>query len=322
MQRNSKRKIIQSAAAAAAAAAGVGIYQKAVLWQAERKKEERWHETWHSPRCETAYTRHGSGRPIVLLHSMLPGANSSEWEKAAKELSREFAVYCVDLPGFGASEKSDQPWTAYQYALWLNSFLTEVVKRPACVAGVGHSADILLAASLFGPKLIRRAVLISPCGINGGFAPPQEVKELKLLLSPMVGTQLFLMGTGKGAVKKALQSAVFAKECLPETLTESFAASARVGAKGAQATYAAIETGFFAADTKRAYQALPCSALVIWGEENTQNPADVMQTMEQMRPQDTFLLFEETGALPHVEHTAEFLAHLKEYLNQKGAGKK
>ncbi len=48
-----------------------------------------------------AYTRSGSGAPLVLLHGI--GLNRSSWNPVVPALARHFDVIAVDLPGFGDS---------------------------------------------------------------------------------------------------------------------------------------------------------------------------------------------------------------------------
>ena len=48
-----------------------------------------------------AYTRSGSGAPLVLLHGI--GLNRSSWNPVVPTLAQHFDVIAVDLPGFGDS---------------------------------------------------------------------------------------------------------------------------------------------------------------------------------------------------------------------------
>ena len=56
--------------------------------------------------------------------------------------------------------------------------------------------------------------------------------------------------------------------------------------------------------------------LCIWGEENRLNPTSAFDTAEKMKDFGSFALFENTGALPHMENSKAFLENLNEFLNQ------
>ncbi len=49
------------------------------------------------------YFEQGQGQPLILLHGI--GASLYIWRKLIPYLSKQFRVICVDLPGFGQSDK-------------------------------------------------------------------------------------------------------------------------------------------------------------------------------------------------------------------------
>ncbi len=49
-----------------------------------------------------AFTDHGKGRAIVLLHGFL--GNKEIWEETRNSLAKNFRVICIDLPGHGKSD--------------------------------------------------------------------------------------------------------------------------------------------------------------------------------------------------------------------------
>ena len=123
-------------------------------------------------------------------------------------------------------------------------------------------------------------VLISPEGIGNGFATNEDTKQLSLLLSPIAGTEHFLIGTSKWKIRAALEQAIFAKETVSAALVQQYARAARFGTH-AQATFACLKTRFWAADTKPAFEKLSVPFLMIWGEENRLNPTSAFDTAEK-----------------------------------------
>jgi len=297
-----------------AALAGLVGYQQIVLKLAQKKKDEtHFMETWETEEGPVAYRSVGNGRPLLLIHSMMLGASSREWDDVIESLSENYHVYAMDLPGFGNSFRPEEPWTAYQYAKFLHEFMENVIKRPACVCGANAGADFALTLSLLHPEQVKRLILISPEGIGKGFATEEDTKQLSLLLKPVAGTQKFLMDTSKGKIKAMLEDAFFAKETISDTLIQRYADAARYGEHG-QATYAGIATRFYAADTKPAFAKLSAPFLMIWGEENRLNPAEHFDAAEKMKDFGAFAIFENTGALPHMENSKAFIDNVKEFL--------
>lgn len=303
-------------AACGAALAGLAGVQRLLLFLAQRKDEPAPFEERHiSAQGEIAYRSRGHGRPLLLVHSMMPGASSAEWEQVMDTLAEGFHVYAVDLPGFGHSFRPEKPWTAYQYANFLHTFITEVVQRPVCAAAANGGADFVLALSRLHPEDVRRMVLVSPEGLGRGFASPEDTKPLPFLLSPVAGTQRFLMDTTKGRMRQQLEDAFFAKERVTPEMAARYSAAARQGAH-AQAAYAGIQTRFYAADTRSAFRNIPASVpfLLVWGEGNRNNPVSAFYEAEKMSDRGGFLLFEETGALPHIENSKGFLENISDFL--------
>lgn len=297
-----------------AALAGLAGFQQLCLKNARKKKDETYFmETYETEEGSVAYRSLGHGRPLLLVHSVMLGASNREWDEVIDALSENFHVYAVDLPGFGSSFCPEKPWTAYQYANFLHGFIENVVKRPVCFCGANAGADFGLILSLLHPENIRRMVMVSPEGIGKGFATDEDTKQLSLLLSPVAGTQKFLMGTTKGKIKAALENAFYAKETISPELVQRYADAARYG-DHAQATFAGIETRFYAADTRPAFEKLSIPFLMIWGEENKLNPTENFDTAEKMKDFGSFALFENTSALPHLENSKAFLDNIKEFL--------
>lgn len=297
----------------AALAAFVGCLQLR-LKNAQKKTDTTHPQSFYdTPEGTIAYRSVGRGKPLVLLHSMMPGASHREWDAVIDALAAQYHVYAVDLPGFGNSFSPEKPWTAYQYANCLHDFIENGIGRAVCICGANGSADLALVLSMLHPKDLRRLILLSPEGIGKGFATEEDTKSLSLLLSPLIGTQLFLSGTSKANIKAMLEGAYYAKACVTPELVQQYRNAARCG-KHAQTTFAMLRTRLYAADTKNAFAQLSLPFLMIWGEENQENPCANMDTAEKMKSHGSFVLFEQTGALPHLENNQAFIENVLEFL--------
>ncbi len=296
------------------ALAGLVGYQQLILKLAQRKKDEtHLMETWESEQGIVTYRSAGHGKPLLLIHSMMPGASSREWDAVFDGLAESCHVYAPDLPGFGGSFGPHEPWTAYQYAKFLNEFIENVIRRPVCVCGANGGADFALTLSMLYPRQVRRMILVSPEGIGQGFATEEDTKNLPLLLKPIAGTQKFLAATSKSAIREQLEAAFHAKEAVSAELVQQYGNAARSGSNP-QATYACIATRFYAADTKPALEKLSVPFLLVWGEENKLNPAEHFETAEKMKDFGAFFLFEKTASLPHMENSRAFLDTVTDFL--------
>ena len=171
------------------------------------------------------------------------------------------------------------------------------------------------------PEDLEKMVLISPEGIGRGFATPNDTQQLKKLLSPVIGTQAFLDGTSKKALRLLAEELFYQKERMPVDFVKNLKQNARYG-KGAQASYAGYMTRFGAADTKQAFASLSLPFLLIWGERNVHNSAVYLEEAENLQEKGEFMLFEDTAALPHMENSKAFGQILKEFLSEEDLERK
>lgn len=81
------------------------------------------------------YTDQGKGFPIVLIHGFCE--THEIWNSFSKELSKDFRIICLDLPGFGQSKLLPAGFSIADVAAKVLTLLMEL-KITNCIA-VGHS---------------------------------------------------------------------------------------------------------------------------------------------------------------------------------------
>ena len=122
-----------------------------------------------------AYTRAGSGPPLVLLHGA--PADGRTWQWMVPDLARDHTVIAWDAPGFGQSSDIDETWRAAQFADALAAFIAELgLERPHVV---GHSFGTMVALTLIQrhPEVPASLVLIGGYAGWAGSLPPDEVER-------------------------------------------------------------------------------------------------------------------------------------------------
>ena len=110
---------------------------------------------------QIAYTRTGSGTPIVLIHGI--GSRWQVFEPIIGLLATRHEVIALDLPGFGASPSDDSvEASAPGYARWLASFLSDHGIRAPHVVGNSMGGGIALELARNGHA--SRVTAFSPIG--------------------------------------------------------------------------------------------------------------------------------------------------------------
>ena len=105
------------------------------------------------------------GRPVVLLHGIHAAASAYEVRPLFEALRKHRAVYALELPGFGFSERSSRPYTPATYVNAVEHLLRNVsMREPADVIALSLSSEFAAKVAVEMPELVRSLVLISPTG--------------------------------------------------------------------------------------------------------------------------------------------------------------
>jgi pimeloyl-[acyl-carrier protein] methyl ester esterase len=104
--------------------------------------------------CEVS----GSGPDLVLLHGW--GMHAGVWGDLARELSPQFRVHAVDLPGYGGSAMCD-PYTLDHVA----ALLARQMPQRCLVCGWSLGGQVALVWAAAAPQQVVRLALIAttPC---------------------------------------------------------------------------------------------------------------------------------------------------------------
>lgn len=113
----------------------------------------------------------GSGRPVVLVHSINAAASAYEVSPLFLYFRGQRPVYALDLPGFGFSERADRIYTPRLYEEALVDFISSQVKQPADVIALSLSGEFASRSALSHPEWFNSLTLISPTGLGEKFLP-------------------------------------------------------------------------------------------------------------------------------------------------------
>lgn len=116
--------------------------------------------------------------PIVLFHGIYGGASHRTWRQLLPLLDDAGKrVYILDLPGVGESDKPKRPYSLEDFDLFVERFLTEVVKERATLVSESILSNAVLRVSAKRPDIVRRAIIINPSGMFSLNKPPSEREQ-------------------------------------------------------------------------------------------------------------------------------------------------
>lgn len=290
------------------------VINKAMFFIAEKKHPilDAFHSyDWRLGKV--SYSVKGNGKPIVLIHGAKPGSSSAVWMKNTNELSEKYKVYCLDLLGYGTSDRVNTTYTAYTYASLINDFITNVVGKPAAVIAEGEGAMFALSAYAKNPINFKKLVLVCPKGVNTPIATNQDKKIRKIYELPIIGDSLYLLNTTLSNVRSQLRKMIFSKE-KTKILTERFYSAAHYGGGLNKYSFASYKTGFMNTNIKPYIKSLKIPVLIVWGEKA--DDFDNFSELQGLSSKAEYTVFEDTASLPNYENSKEFNNLVIEFLNK------
>ncbi|SAK92020.1 alpha/beta hydrolase [Caballeronia calidae] len=119
------------------------------------------------------YLEHGTGEPLVLIHGV--GMQAQAWVPQIDELSRDFRVIAVDMPGHGASDALDAYATLQTFVQWAIEFVEALDAGPVNLAGHSMGSLIVAGVAVTRPDLVKRVAVL-----NGVYRRTAEARQAVL----------------------------------------------------------------------------------------------------------------------------------------------
>jgi len=260
-------------------------------------------------------------RPLLLLHSVNAAAGGHEMRPLFGHYAALRPVYAPDLPGFGHSERSDRPYDPRLMTDAVHVVVAEIRRRhgprPIDALALSLSSEFLARAATERPDTFRSLALISPTGFGSAdqrngpdgttLARPFLYRTLRL---PFWERTLFGLLTGRPSIRFFLRKA-WGGAPIDEEMAEYCCRTARVpGARFAPLRF--LGGYLFSADIGRVYDRL---TLPVWLAHGVRGDFTDYGAKARFadRPNWRFEVFQ-TGALPHFETGAAFLARYDAFL--------
>jgi len=266
----------------------------------------------------------GSGPPLLLVHSVNAAASAAEVWPLHEHYRASRTVYSVDLPGFGASERSDRVYTPRLMTDALLQLLDAIIARghagPIDALAVSTGCQVLARAASEHPARFRRVAFVSPTGLRGSVprrGPSGATRGLpwlyRALRGPGWGGALY-RGLTRPAVIRYFLRRTWGSKAIDERLWAYDVLTARLpGAEFAPLYF--LAANLFSADILSVYESLAQPAWLSHGVRGDFTDYRGRHWLEA-RGNWRFSVYP-TGALPFFECPERFIADFDEFI---GAG--
>jgi pimeloyl-ACP methyl ester carboxylesterase len=251
-----------------------------------------------------AYTRHGAGMPVLLLHGIHPGASSYEWRNTVDALAERHTVYALDLLGFGRSARPNLRYTPALYQAFLADVMAKLGHGPLAVVASALSAAFVVALAARDPRHIAALALIEPAGVGQlrGAASTGQTATQVLLDTPIVGTAIYNALTSPASIRESLEESYANDRLVTDELVEDYVQNARQ--PGAKHAVAALVGGRLNVDIRNPLRRVRHPMLILWGDQARVNSVQNAHAFRVLKPEAEWALISEAGDLPHDEQPA------------------
>lgn len=263
------------------------------------------------------YIKKGSGSPVLLLHDLTLGSSSYEYHKIMDELAKEHEVYCMDLLGYGLSDKPDITYTNYLYVQLITDFIKTVIGRKTDIIASGDTAPVAVMACHNDSEIIRNLTMINPQGLfQLNQIPSKQTKILKFLLeTPVLGTFIYNLHANKTEITRLFQDRYFYN---PYNIEErdilSYLEAAHTPDHHSKHTYASYIGRYTNANIVHALKEINNNIFILAGSAKEDNRT-IIENYEYYNSAIESVFITNTKQLPHLEKPDEVTEHLKTYLS-------
>jgi 3-oxoadipate enol-lactonase len=241
----------------------------------------------------------GSGRPIVLLHSLL--ADGSSFDPLAQLLAATHRVILLDLPGFGGSHPVAGGLQAVADRV-ADAIRALHLEQPPVLLGNGYGGFVALQTVIRHPAIAARVVL-ADCGA----AFPEPGRQAFRNMSAAAAAK------GLAAISEVAMRRLFAPDfqaAHPELVEQRRARFVAVHPETFHAACAALAT----LDLRAAAAGVKVPVLVLVGEQDEATPPEMARELASLLPDARFVPLPGCAHVPQLQAPQQFLAAIRDFV--------
>lgn len=270
---------------------------------------------WPHQAAQIYFEQGGSGPPVLLIHDVEAGMDSSIWRRnTVALLEAGYRVIALDLLGYGRSSRLNMALTPADLIALLEAFLSEVVAEPAVLIAQGRSAAYAIEVAARRPESVTGLVLVAPSGYRVHLPRGDVAQQLERLRFPpgLFPVDPFERRASPAGMADFLRRLYFDASLITPELVASY--QQNLSLPGSNWSFYSVESGSLNHSVAASWPQLTQPTLLVWGLENTDIPIASAEDFLLTRPEVEFKFL--TGARVAVqdERGLAFNAIIVEFL--------
>ncbi len=164
------------------------------------------------------YEISGKGPCLLMVHGW--GDDQKTFDNLRPELSKNYLVLSVDLPGFGGTQPPKEVWGLKEYGRFLAHFLEKLQQTPYAIIAHSNGASVALVATSEGLLTPSRLVLLGAAGIRDR----EKIKKhvIKVIAKTGKAATFWLPESKKKSLRKRLYGVSGSDMLVAPHLQETF----------------------------------------------------------------------------------------------------
>lgn len=261
------------------------------------------------------YQKKGEGSPILLIHDMLPGGCTYEWDKIEDELAKSYTVYNLDLLGCGRSEKQQMIYTNFVYVQMIADFIHDVIGEKTDVIVSGYSSSFVVMANLNEENLFGKIMMVNPSNLNSLKKMPEMKDRIlkKILEVPVFGTLIYHMVVSREEISNLfIENMFFDPFHLDEEFLDAYYEASHHGGAYAKTVYVNYASKFMNISIDRGVQKLDVPVMIVEGQAENNGKA-IVADYRKLNESIEAVTIASTKHFPHLEDPEAFLDQVEKF---------
>lgn len=251
------------------------------------------------------YLESGVGEPLLLIHGI--GQSLYTWRRVFSELSENYRVIAIDLPGHGYSGRPENfCYSMDEMADLLHGFLVEKDIRSAHMVGFSTGSMYMLRFLTLYHECVANCIAIAPGGVTKQM--PGLIRSLQSPVKAVFTRNLF----SAGDVRKMLRECVYDQTAMDERAVRQYYQPISDGLSREALMYAV--QNFDMKHVTDGLREIDHEVLLLWGREDRWHTANNSVFFQGILQNGRYFLIRNAGHIVQEDAPGKLLEVILSYI--------